>query len=175
MQICVRHAAPEDAASLATAEIESWRAAYQGLMPQAFLNGLSHEAKTRGWHRNLLKHGASGRKRVLVAVSDNVPIGLVRIGCDEDDNGVGLVYLLYVLPEHWRQGVGKVLMAAMDELREFGMREAILWVLRDNQRARNFYEGLGWRSDGRTTTENYGGVELEALCYRRTVQDMATL
>jgi len=52
--------------------------------------------------------------------------------------------------------------AAMDELCDLGMREASLWVLRDNQRARRFYERLGWQPDGRTSSESYGGVELEA-------------
>jgi GNAT superfamily N-acetyltransferase len=75
-------------------------------MPTDLLSGLSHEEKTEAWRQNLLKHGTSGRKRVLVAVSDAVPIGFVRVGSDEDNNGVGLVYLLYVLPEHWRHGVG---------------------------------------------------------------------
>jgi GNAT superfamily N-acetyltransferase len=175
MQIRVRQATPEAAAALATAEIASWRAAYQGLMPNTLLSGLSHKEKTERWRQNLWKHGASGRKRVLVAVSDTVTIGFVRVGCDLKDCDIGLVYLLYVLPKHWRHGVGTALMGAgMDELRDMGVREAILWVLRDNQRARAFYERLGWLSDGRTTTENYGGVELEALCYRRSIQDTAS-
>ena len=59
--------------------------------------------------------------------------------------------------------------AAMDSFRDLGVREAVLWVLRDNQRARTFYEGLGWKPDGQTTTADYGGIELEALCYRRVV------
>jgi RimJ/RimL family protein N-acetyltransferase len=175
LQIHIRHATPPDAASLATAEIESWRAAYTGLMPSAFLSGLSHAEKTESWRQTLLKHGAAGRKRVLVAVRDATAIGFVRVGCDTDKHEVGLVYLLYVLPEYWRHGMGSGLMrAAMDELRNLGTREAILWVLRDNQRARAFYEGLGWRPDGRRSTENFGGVELEALCYQRAVQNSVT-
>jgi RimJ/RimL family protein N-acetyltransferase len=171
MEIVVRRAVPEDAASLAAVEALSWRAAYQGLMPDAFLDGLSQEQMTTDWHRNLLKHGLRGRKRVLVAVADADEIGFVRVGLGEDEGEIGLVYLLYVLPEYWGRGVGKVLMrAAMDELQELGMREAILWVLHDNQRARAFYERLGWRQDGRTRTDDYGGVELEALCYRRALE-----
>jgi ribosomal protein S18 acetylase RimI-like enzyme len=171
MPIHIRQATPKDAASLAMTEIASWRAAYQGLMPNALLSGLTHEQKTEDWRQNLLKHGASGRKRVLVAVSDTVAVGFVRVGCDEADQEAGLIYLLYVLPEYWRHGVGTALMgAAMDELRDLGTRQAVLWVLRDNRPARAFYEALGWRSDGRTSLENYGGVELEALCYRRAVR-----
>jgi ribosomal protein S18 acetylase RimI-like enzyme len=171
MQIHVRRATPQDAAALAAVEVTSWRAAYRGLMPDAFLDGLAEAEKTEGWHRNLLKHGAEGRKRLLVAVGDAGVIGFVRIGAVWDEGEVGLVYLLYMLPEYWGCGMGTALMsAAMDELRDLGMRQAVLWVLRDNQRARAFYEGLGWCRDGRTTTEDYGGVELEALCYRRAVE-----
>src|SRR5262245_25509715 len=66
------------------------------------------------------------------------------------------------------RGAGTLLMrVALEELRDLGLGEAILWVLRDNLRARGFYERLGWYQDGRTTTEEYGGIELEALCYRR--------
>ena len=170
MEILVRRATPDDAASLAAVEITSWQTAYRGLMPDAFLNGLSKEQTTVGWHQNLLKHGTEGRKRLLVAVEDARVIGFVRVGRVGDEGEVGLIYLLYVLPEYWGCGAGKVLMrAAMDELSDLKLREAVLWVLRDNQRARRFYEGLGWRQDGQTSTEDYGGIELEALCYRRVV------
>ncbi len=168
MEILVRRATPDDAASLAAVEVTSWRAAYRGLMPDAFLDRLSAEEKTASWRRNLLKHGPSGRKRLRVAIGDDGVIGFVRVGSMWDAGEVGLVYLLYVLPDYWGHGVGTALMsAALDDLRDLGMREAVLWVLRDNQRARRFYEGLGWRPDGRTTTEDYGGVAVEAWCYRR--------
>jgi RimJ/RimL family protein N-acetyltransferase len=169
-EITIHRATPDDAASLAAVEIATWRAAYRGLMPDAFLDGLSEETKTEEWRRSLLKHGASGRKRVRVALRENRVIGFTRVGPVGEEREVGLVYLLYVLPEHWGHGVGQALMsAAMDEFHDLGLREAILWVLRDNRRARGFYEHLGWRPDGRTSTEDYGGIGLEALCYRRAV------
>jgi RimJ/RimL family protein N-acetyltransferase len=170
MKITVRHATVYDAASLAAVELASWRAAYRGLMPDAFLDDLSEAEKTADWRQNLLKHGTSGRKRVVVAVSDTGVIGLVRVGPIMDEGEVGLVYLLYVLPAYWGYGVGTALMrAGMNELRDLGMGDAVLWVLRDNLRARRFYERLGWTPDGRTVNEDYGGYILEALCYRRAV------
>jgi GNAT superfamily N-acetyltransferase len=170
MDLLIRPATPEDAPALAAVEVATWQAAYRGLMPDAYLDRLSREVKAEIWGLNLLKHQHTRRKRVLVAVQDDEIIGFTRLGPAEDTGTVGLVSLLYVLPEHWGCGVGKALMeAAMQQLRELGMDQAVLWVLRDNLRARRFYESLGWRPDGRTSAENYGGVELEALCYRRTV------
>jgi GNAT superfamily N-acetyltransferase len=175
MKILVRQATPDDAALLAVVEVTSWQAAYRELMPPAFLEGLSREQKTADWRANLLKHGPLGRKRVLVAVADAEVTGFVRVGAEREEREIGLIYLLYVLPTYWGRGVGTVLMhAALEELRDLGLRESILWVLRDNLRARGFYERLGWCQDGRTTTEEYGGIELEALCYRRAVETRHT-
>jgi RimJ/RimL family protein N-acetyltransferase len=168
--IKLRRAAPEDAAALAAVEIRSWRAAYRGLMPDAYLDELSEAQKTAAWRQNLLKHGPSGRKRVCVALSDAGICGFVRVGPLVEEGEIGLIYLLYVLPEQWSRGIGTVLMqAGMQELRDLGMCEVILWVLRDNLHARRFYEQLGWTPDGRIVSEDYGGCRLEALCYRRAV------
>lgn len=170
MPIQLRRAVPEDAAALAAVEVHCWRATYRGLMPDAFLDELSEAEKADAWRQNLLKHGPSGRKRVWVAPGDAGISGFVRVGPVMDDGEVGLIYLLYVVPEQWSRGVGTALMqAGMQDLRDLGMHEATLWVLRDNLRARRFYEHLGWMPDGRTASEDYGGILLEALCYRRSV------
>lgn len=172
MEIQLRRATPEDAAELAAVEVRTWCAAYRGLMPAAYLDGLSEAEKAETWRQNLLKHGSAGRKRVWVALGNAGITGFVRVGpvLDEGADEVGLIYLLYVLPEQWGRGVGTALMqAGMQELRKLGMREAILWVLRDNLRARRFYEQLGWTPNRRTVSEDYGDCRLEALCCRRAV------
>lgn len=168
MKFYIRRATVEDAEAIAIVEIVTWHTAYQGLIPDTFLKHLSESEKTKTWRQNLLKHELSGHKQVLVAVGDEGIIGFTRVGAVEVN--VGLVYLLYVLPEYWGCGVGTRLMsAAMDKMRDLRLTEAILWVLRDNTHARQFYEKLGWTFSGRTTSQSYGGVELEALCYQRAV------
>src|SRR6266508_3600256 len=101
VKIQLRRATPEDAAGLAAVEVRSWRTAYRGLMPDAYLDRLSEAEKAEAWHQNLLKHGPAGRKRVWVAVGDAGISGFVRVGPLSDACEVGLIYLLYVLPEHW--------------------------------------------------------------------------
>lgn len=170
MEILVRPAAVEDADALAMIEVESWQAAYRGLMPDAFLDGLPQAEKAESWRRTLSNLGYPGGKRVLVAAGEAGLVGLVSVGPTPGPENQGLIYLLYILPEYWGRGVGQDLMsAALQELQNLGISEAILWVLRDNRRARRFYEQHGWRENGQTSSADYGGVELEALCYQRTL------
>lgn len=165
----VRRAIPDDAFAIATLDVETWRVAYRDLMPHGYLQGLSIEEKTESWRANLIKHQANGIKRCIVAEMDDTIVGYARVGPVEDaGKEVGLLYLLYVLPDYWNKGIGKTLLRhALDELMDLSQREATLWVLRDNSRARRFYESQGWSSDGRSNSEDYGGANLEAVCYRR--------
>ena len=47
-----------------------------------------------------------------------------------------------------------------------GEREAILWVLEDNPRARRFYEREGWLEDGVGETQ-FLDVTVPVIRYRR--------
>jgi GNAT superfamily N-acetyltransferase len=76
----------------------------------------------------------------------------------EDDEAVGVVSVsdgvlqtLYVRPEFWSRGIGSTLHDhALDRLRETDVREARVWTLAGNHRARTFYENRGWTLTGRT-------------------------
>ena len=58
---------------------------------------------------------------------------------------------LYVRPEHWGSGLGRKLHdEVLDRLRAGGSPRCHLWVLEHNDRARRFYERLGWRENGDT-------------------------
>ncbi len=75
---------------------------------------------------------------------------------------------MYVDPQRWGIGIGRLLMAAArDRLYQDGAREALLWVLAENNRARRFYQLDGWNCDGFRRTEVIGGVTAEELRYRR--------
>jgi RimJ/RimL family protein N-acetyltransferase len=72
-----------------------------------------------------------------------------------------------VTPSVWGTGVGRELMAvAVDRLREAGFRSATLWVLRDNERARRFYERAGWSPDGAEKDDVVAGATVTEVRYR---------
>ena len=73
----------------------------------------------------------------------------------------GHVARFYVAPDRWGQGIGRRLyVAALGRLRQAHFREATLWVLEHNVRARAWYERLGWRSTGeRKTVYEPAGID----------------
>lgn len=170
--VSIRPAEPRDAAAIARAHVASWQVAYRGQVPDAYLDGLTSdlERRTSLWQRSIPE--ASSRRRTILVAEDGGSIaGFISFGPSEDepiDPQVGQVYAIYLDPTYWGRGAGRDLMnRALAGLREAGFREAILWVLGTNQRARRFYEIAGWSADGGEKTEPRGDFELKEARYRR--------
>jgi GNAT superfamily N-acetyltransferase len=158
----IRRATAADIESLAYIDSEAWRAAYAGLMPDAYLDRMTAGAMAAHWMASLEREAAK-RRQTLVADDGWVVPGYATVGPDTDSDD-GLLYLMYVLPQKWGQGVGRALMdASIAALRDAGHRRAALWVLQANSRARRFYEAGGWWYDGRRQHNDYGGLELRAV------------
>jgi ribosomal protein S18 acetylase RimI-like enzyme len=60
--------------------------------------------------------------------------------------------------------------AALDHLAAAGYREATLWVLDTNARARRFYTAAGFSADGGTKTDDIGGFVIREIRYRRPLR-----
>ena len=84
-----------------------------------------------------------------------------------EDGNVAELYALYVRPAWWSTGTGRALMErVLARASGTGYLSITLWVLRDNRRARRFYERAGFAPDGATNVlEGLGGVT--ELRYRR--------
>ena len=167
----VRAAREADAEALARVHVDTWRAAYQGLMPQEYLDGLDPAERAARWRQALGSPGSPFTAVVLEDESGTV-VGFATVGPGEDDDAadptVGLVGAMYVLSTHWRLGGGRLLMAeAIRLLSSAGCREATLWVLESNQRARRFYEAAGWRADGGHKIDESYGFPMSLVRYRR--------
>jgi RimJ/RimL family protein N-acetyltransferase len=82
--------------------------------------------------------------RVVVAEEGGRALGLAGVRRDWLDG-------LYVVPEAWGSGLGRDLHDhALSLVADLGSRRCHLWVLEHNERARRFYERLGWRENGDT-------------------------
>jgi L-amino acid N-acyltransferase YncA len=167
----IRDATVEDADAIALVHVRGWQAAYRGRMPQEYLDALDVDARAAGWGR-WLAQPAPGRHVVVLEAPTGAVVGFAGIGPTRDSDAdpalVGEIASIYVHPDHWGRGGGRLLMAeAVRRLARDRLREATLWVLDANDRARRFYEATGWRIDGARKTDESLGFPLDEVRYRR--------
>ena len=165
----LRDAAPADAEALAEVHVASWKAAYRGLMPDAFLDGLAPADRLDRWRKRFAEPGT----RILVWEEGGRITGFCFGGSSRDqDTGpcrCGEIYAIYLRPEAWGRSIGRALYeAAIEDLRSRGFQELTLWVLRGNRRARDFYERMGMTLDGADKVKTMPpGIQLDEVRYRR--------
>lgn len=170
----VRPARVEDAARIAVVHVRSWQEAYRGLLPQEYLDRLDPAQRVSAWKR-AIERPDSSRSGTMVIDRGDALLGFVTFGPtrDEDDNPerVGEIRALYLLPNAWRHGFGRELMAAaLKRLAEEGFEQVTLWVLDSNVRARSFYEAGGWSADGSLKDDDSRGFPLTEMRYRKPLR-----
>lgn len=169
----IREATLVDARVIARIHVAGWRWAYSGLVPDGLLESLSVDRREEMWRRGL-DRGLSGWA-LFVADREGEVLGFVGCGpCGDDDTGdeTGEVYAIYLQPDMVGTGVGRALFArATNHLRDFGFRQATLWVLADNARTRRFYEIAGWRTDGTEKAQDWEGYDPHEVRYRIELAD----
>lgn len=168
--ISIRRARPSDAQAIGEIHATVWRSSYAGILPDAYLAGLSAQ-RLAGFYQRAVVDRRDGHA-VFVAV-DGVagsPGGATVVGFASGGRsrrpGIadGEVETLYLL-EDWRErGAGRRLMRAMGaHLRAVGCRSAMLWVLADNP-TRWFYRHLGGREVAHDEIR-VGGKEVEQAAF----------
>jgi ribosomal protein S18 acetylase RimI-like enzyme len=160
----VRRARPGDAAAIAEVHARTWQATYEHVFGAERLAARVPDLAL--WTRIL----ANERVEVNVAEAGGRIVAYVSVGPSRDDDAEGELYAIYALPEAWGTGAGAALMqAGLDAMRAAGYRDAVLYVLDDNPRARRFYEREGWALDGGTKSEELLGVQVTEVRYRRVL------
>jgi GNAT superfamily N-acetyltransferase len=150
----IRLAQPEDAIGITRVQVPSWQAAYVGIVPQAYLQNML----TTDWQQRRIEHWTrtitTGEIFGAVAENEQGDITGFAMGGRSRDPGLkdydGELYAIYLLPTIQRQGLGKALFQAfVRDLIERGYSGMLIWALRDNARARAFYEKMGGQAVGK--------------------------
>lgn len=140
--------------------MRTWQAAYEHVFGAERLAAIDHSRRRSLAERSIATGG------VAVAEDDGEVVGFVSVGPSTDVHGEGELFAIYVLPKAWGSGAGPALMAAAKELLRASYRDATLYVLEDNPRARRFYEREGWALDGVAKADEFLGMTVPEVRYR---------
>jgi GNAT superfamily N-acetyltransferase len=166
MVFSIEPAGVEDAADIAALHAESWRSAYRGLLPDAFLDGPVVVDRVQLWNARMAASD-SHRRFVSKAVAGGDLVGFVCVLLDAEPAWGALLDNLHVKPGRTGRGIGHRLFR---EAREWvtiaapGQRMH-LTVIEGNFKARRFYDRQLGTVVERKTVETVKGVHVPILRY----------
>ena len=171
----VRRAIVTDSPAIARIQVDSYRTAYAGIMPQPYLDQFTYEEETQDWVE-ILTHQPD--EIVYVAENDAgtvIGYALGRLQRDQPIPYDCTLVAMHIPPDFQRQGVGRKLLAALAaHCQGLGCQSLWLQVLEKNTNARAFYERLGGQllpeietfevDDQKITEVIYAWADIEQLC-----------
>jgi ribosomal protein S18 acetylase RimI-like enzyme len=143
----IRTAVLEDVNGIVKVHIDSLKTSHIGILPQDFLDNLTHEWSTPRFTEALSKP----LKDVSLFVAENENgqiVGFIWGGPERKGDEVykGEIYAIYVLNEYQGAGVGRQLVKALvDDLISRNIGSMLVKVLVENISSRRFYEAIGGR------------------------------
>ena len=166
----VRAATLADADAIGRIQVDTWRAAYTGLMPEEAIAAFDVATRQAMWREGLARERRPG-SAAFVAERDGAVVGFASVGAARGEKaGVGELYAIYVDAASWGTGAGRALIEAAEaSLREAGFTEAMLWVLEGNERAERFYRTAGWEADGGRKLDAFAGPPVPEVRYRKAL------
>lgn len=163
----IRQATLADCRVGAEIQVQTWQAAYRGLMPQGLLDSLSVDQFEENWRKGIssLNHE---RLRTMAEVDGQI-VGFLGAGPARwpTPGYPHELYAIYVLPSGQGRGVGRALVANYQAwLDERRLGAFMLWVLKDNHPSRRFYESIGCSLLPEEKADRmFGGVALTEVSY----------
>ena len=141
----------EEIKGKAFVHFKSWQEAYSGIVKQAYLDERTIE-KCEEMALNTMDS-------TIIAKDGERVIGFVQYGKYNygDLENAGEIIALYVLSDYYGKGIGYHLMQeAMHYLSDYP--QIALFVIKDNQRAIDFYTRFGFRFDGQEGMSQVGAA-----------------
>ncbi len=159
----IRAANIQDAKSIANVHVKSWQTSYAGIIDEEFLQNISYEKRLQ-----LREQVLQSELFQLVVECDGHIVGFADAGLMREEKQLGMtgeIYALYLLQEHQGQGLGRKLFSQCKQwLKEQHIETFVLWVLKQNTRARNFYVKQGGKVVGEKIIM-IGHEEFLEYCY----------
>jgi GNAT superfamily N-acetyltransferase len=155
-----------DVDALARLHVDSWRSAYRGMLPDAFLDGPVEANRYQLWQE---RAGLPAHERpvIITAHRDGVLAGFACVFPHADAEWGALLDNLHVSPVLRGHGIGQTLFERVRRVpHSAGTRASLhLWVLEANAPARRFYERLDGVAVDNAVTEIAPGITVAEIRY----------
>ncbi|MDR3476433.1 MAG: GNAT family N-acetyltransferase [Gammaproteobacteria bacterium] len=166
MKYIIQIANQADAYDIASINAVAWKHAYADILPKEILDSISIDKWAESWN------AALGQEPIVLKIhSNNRIIGFSQMCKDHHklQETFGEISSLYLHPDVWRKGFGSQLcLASLMLLKDLGFDQATIWVLAANERARNFYQSLGFEKSGMSRICNlFSMIELDEVQYTK--------
>lgn len=164
----VRLANIDDVKSMSYVHARTWKGAYDKYIPIEYLNNISDD----GWIPIFTRAFVNNIHEAAVFELDGLITGTITFGIvngmtDCTNYNEGEIISLYVLPEYWSTKQGYELTKfATERLKYQGCTSCYLWVIKENERAVNFYKKFGFISTTEIDTIIYAGQNVVVEKYR---------
>jgi ribosomal protein S18 acetylase RimI-like enzyme len=145
--------------SIARLYVDSWRITYEGLVPAAYLKNLSYEQSTEKWSLFL----SEPSHFILLAIDERGEIAGFSAGKPYLSSAE--IYALYVGKKAQNQGIGHLLFShSVKEFADQQYTSMIIWAMKKNERAVQFYKKLGGQKILNRTSQ-FGETKVEDEAY----------
>ena len=141
----------EEIKGKAFVHFQSWQEAYSGIVKQAYLDERTIE-KCEEMAVNTMDN-------TIIAKDGERVVGFAQYGKYNygDLENAGEIIALYVLADYYGKGIGyRLMQEAMQYLSDYP--HIVLFVIKDNQRAIDFYTRYGFRFDGQEGMTQIGAT-----------------
>nr|WP_037673745.1 GNAT family N-acetyltransferase [Streptomyces griseus] len=169
----VRAMAFTDCGRVSEIRVRGWQTAYRGLVPQSYLDGLS-EKEDAERRRGRFGQGDGSVVNLVAEEADEI-VGWAAHGPYRDGDvraADAELYALYVDVDRLGGGLGRRLLTeSVRQCAALGHERMYLWVLRDNARARRFYERAGFSADGAEEPFEVDGALVPEVRYVKRLAD----
>lgn len=159
MEIKIRRVQQGDENALAYIQTESWKAAFATILDAETLTRCTNIDKATAMYKSLLDEN-KGNGYILFVDDKPHCIAYWDEARDKKFGGKAELICIHSLPGNWHKGYGSMMMDYLfSDIRDVGYQEVILWVFRDNKRARSFYEKKGYHITD-VTKSTFGSEEV---------------
>lgn len=142
--IDIRKVEVGDANTLAYIQTESWKSAFNRILSKEDLDKYTDMNKATKLY-NMLLNRNSGNGFILTVDENPHCIAYWDTTRDTEMKGYSEIICIHSLCDNWGKGYGTAMMNyILKDIKNKGFSKVMLWVFKENTRARKFYENHGF-------------------------------